>query len=215
MLDVVRLQRLAQQRVVFQVDHPHRQVVARPPVGVDQVQLRIGERSVTRRSGCATVSIHDCPLNSCRRAAARGRTIERGCTRYVLAAIGVAVSQAWMSSGEASAVSRQRRQVCGLSPCSRRHLECQRLPVRVQHAVQPEAAADAFQCERQRVRVVTPVGAIECHAVPLDACAVEHLVERQCGAICNHITPLAERNQLLDESMNVSDVDRAGSSRTS
>ena len=85
----------------------------------------------------------------------------------------------------------------------RRDLECQRLPVRIQHAVQQEAAADAFQCERQRMRLVTPVWAIECHAVPLDACAIQHRVERPCGAAGNHITPLTEGNQLLHESMDV------------
>ncbi len=53
MLDVVRLQRFAQQRVVFQVDHPYRQVVARPPVGVMRASC-VSASGCDSRSGCAT-----------------------------------------------------------------------------------------------------------------------------------------------------------------
>ena len=38
-LDVLGLQRLLQQRIVLEVDHADRQVIARPPVGVHQLQL--------------------------------------------------------------------------------------------------------------------------------------------------------------------------------
>src|SRR5688572_16501510 len=95
MLDVVCLQRFAQQRVVFQVDHPHRQVVARTPVGVDRGELRVGERlrfEVRMRD----VGLHNAFSTYAMRGSAR-RTMERGCTRYVVVAIGVAVSHAWMS----------------------------------------------------------------------------------------------------------------------
>ena len=36
-LDMLALQRLLEQRIVSQIDHPHRKVVARPPVGVHQL----------------------------------------------------------------------------------------------------------------------------------------------------------------------------------
>ena len=42
-LDVLGLQRLAQQRVVEQVNLADRQVVGRAPVGVDQTQLVLGQ----------------------------------------------------------------------------------------------------------------------------------------------------------------------------
>ena len=46
-LDVLRLERLAQQRVVEQVDLADRQVVGRAPVGVDPAELvgRVGRRT--------------------------------------------------------------------------------------------------------------------------------------------------------------------------
>ena len=43
-LCVLRLQRRSQQRIVLQVDHPHRQVVAGTPVRIDQRQLPGGQR---------------------------------------------------------------------------------------------------------------------------------------------------------------------------
>ncbi len=48
-LDVLRLQRLAQERVVEQVDLRDGEVVGRPPVGVDQAQLFVRQR---RGLGC-------------------------------------------------------------------------------------------------------------------------------------------------------------------
>ena len=41
-LHVFSLQGLLEQRVVLEIDHPHRKVIARPPVGVHQFQLFIG-----------------------------------------------------------------------------------------------------------------------------------------------------------------------------
>jgi hypothetical protein len=38
-LDMARPQRLAQERIVLQVDHAHREVIARAPVGVDPLQF--------------------------------------------------------------------------------------------------------------------------------------------------------------------------------
>ncbi len=43
-LDVLRLQRLPEQRVVLEEDHPYGQVVARPPVRVHQLPLFVGEQ---------------------------------------------------------------------------------------------------------------------------------------------------------------------------
>src|SRR5262249_53305576 len=44
-LDVLRAQRLPEQRVVPQIDLPDRQVVRRAPVRVDPLELALGERS--------------------------------------------------------------------------------------------------------------------------------------------------------------------------
>jgi hypothetical protein len=46
MLDVLRSKRFAEEWVVFQVDHPHREVVAGAPVRVHRIQLGIGERAI-------------------------------------------------------------------------------------------------------------------------------------------------------------------------
>ena len=53
-LDVLELQRLAEQRVVLEVEHPQAQVEAGPPVGVDLAQLLRAERgALDRRAGRA------------------------------------------------------------------------------------------------------------------------------------------------------------------
>ena len=59
------------------------------------------------------------------------------------------------------------------------------------------------QRERQRVRVVAPVRAIERHAVPLDACAVEELVERPRGAIATTSRRWRNAISIFDESVDV------------
>ena len=50
-LDVLRPQRLAEQRVVEEVDLPDGEVVGRAPVGVEEVQLLGGERACGHRGG--------------------------------------------------------------------------------------------------------------------------------------------------------------------
>ena len=46
LLDVLRTQRFAQQRIVLEIDHPDRQVVARAPVRVEQVKFLCGQLCV-------------------------------------------------------------------------------------------------------------------------------------------------------------------------
>ena len=67
-LDVLGRQRLAQQRVVQQVDLPDRQVVGRPPVGVDQ--LHLGRR---KRHGVSGQCHHGPIVADRRRGSCRSR----------------------------------------------------------------------------------------------------------------------------------------------
>ena len=97
----------------------------------------------------------------------------------------------------------QRRQCCGASAGSGRQLECQRLPIRVEHAVEAEAPAQASQREREGVRMLAPIRAIELHAVPLDARSVQELVEGERGAFDDDITALPERVEQLHETVDV------------
>ena len=77
-LDVARLERPAQQRVVEQVDLADAQVVGGPPVGVDEAELFGRKRSAggRRRSSCRAAVSHGCV--SCRVAPARPRGVEPG-----------------------------------------------------------------------------------------------------------------------------------------
>ncbi len=56
------LERLAQQRVVEEVDLPHRQVVGRPPIGVDQLGFGLGKRLVARCGVLSALVVARCHL---------------------------------------------------------------------------------------------------------------------------------------------------------
>ena len=45
LLDMLHFQRFAQQRICAQVDHPRRQVIAGPPIGVDLAELILDKAS--------------------------------------------------------------------------------------------------------------------------------------------------------------------------
>src|SRR4029453_9917889 len=67
--NVFLLQRFFEQGIVVQVDLPHREVIRRPPVGVDLVQLVTTERSAFNRRASGSVggdcsTVIDCLFGS-------------------------------------------------------------------------------------------------------------------------------------------------------
>ncbi len=88
-LDVLRAQRLGQQRVGHQVDLPRRQVVGGAPVGVDRVRLSAGQRALLGRGHHAqcwslprtTTTGQNAPVTQCRLTEPRSIPVNARCPR--------------------------------------------------------------------------------------------------------------------------------------
>ena len=84
-----------------------------------------------------------------------------------------------------------------------RQLERQGFPVGIQHEVQPETPLHHPGHDRERVGLLAPIRLLEPHAMPLDLCLAQELVEAEAGLLGRGVPDQPEPDELLHESVEV------------